>query len=245
MRGVLLNKRTGRPELPEHRRFGYGRPEGARAGLVHQFINPEIDIPPHVMENLKRAADDVHDVRAGMQGWEEVVYGITADGTAVTNTTTETIMVPNFIWPNAGPQALYVGKQIRIRLWGRVSTVVTTPGTETFRLRWGGVAGTILVASKAQRPKVTVSTNMAARVEFYGTCRAVGPTGSAFFMGKCDLSNTIGDAQAAQEETWPDAPAAVTIDTTAANALSPTIQFSVATATTSWTTHICHFEALN
>lgn len=245
MNGVLLNKRTGRPEKPEHLRDGFGRPEGARAGLVHQWINPELEVPTHIMDNLRRAAEDVHDVRAGMQGWEEVVYGLTTDGAAITNTVTETIMLPNFIWPNAGPQALYVGKQILITLWGRVSTVVTTPGTITFRLRWGGVAGTLIVTSKAQRPKTTVSTNMASRVIFEMTCRAIGSAGSVFSMGKCDLSNTIADAAAPGEETWPDAPTPTTIDTTAASALSPTIQFSVATATTAWTTHLARFEAMN
>jgi hypothetical protein len=247
MRGVLLD-RNGRPELPEHLRHGFGRPEGARPDVIHSWVNPalgDIAVPPHVQANLDRAASDVHDVRAGMQGWQEVVSQNPADATAVTNTTTETIMIPDFVWPNAGPHAWYVGKMARVVIWGRVSTVVTTPGTITFRLRWGGVAGTTLVTSKAQRPKTTVSTNMAAQLWFIVQCRAIGTAGSLFVMGQNNLANTIGDAQAAQESVWPDAPAAVSINTGGNVALSPTVAFSVATATTSWQTHIGWIETLN
>lgn len=246
MRGVLLDPNTGRPERPESLRDGFGRPAGAGPATLFEWVNPALErAPKSVLQNLRKAAIDPHDVRAGMQGWEEIAYGLTVDGAAITNTTTETIMVPNFTYPNAGPQALYVGKQLRYTLWGRVSTVVTTPGTITFRLRWGGVAGTVLVASKAQRPKVTVSTNMAGLVVFDVTVRAIGSAGSAFAMGLSDLANIIGDAASIGERMWPDAAAAVTIDTTAATALSPTINFSVATATTSWTTHLARLEALN
>jgi hypothetical protein len=252
MSGVLLD-RNGRPEVPEHLRHGFGKPEGAGPAVVGEWWNPELDVerelfraPEHILDNLRKAAIDPHNSpRASGATWQETVNSQTTDGVAVTNTTTETIMVPNFVWPNSGPQALYVGKQVLWVLWGRVSTVVTTPGTITFRMRWGGVAGTLLVTSKAQRPKTTVSTNMAGWVQMEMTCRSIGSTGSVFSMGQCALANTIGDAQAAQESIWPDAPAAVTIDTTAASALTPTIQFSVATATTSWTTHLARLVSLN
>jgi hypothetical protein len=247
MNGVLLNPQTGRPEKPEHLRDGFGRPDGAGPGLIHSWVNPAVEVPERIQALLDRASElkGIHDIRNGMQSWEETLYSPPADGAAVTNTTTETIMVPNFTWPNAGPHQWYVGKRVRYTLWGRVSTVVTTPGTETFRLRWGGVAGTLLVTSKAQRPAVTVQTNKAGIVSFDLQCRAIGSAGSLFVMGVADLSNTIGDAAAIGERMWPDAPAAVAIDTTAASALSPTIQFSVLTATTSWTTHVATIEALN
>jgi hypothetical protein len=247
MSGVLLDPRTGKPEPPECFRDGFGKPDGAGPGLIHQWVNPDIDIPDHIKASLDRAAElkGIYDIRNGGQFWEEVVYAPPVDGAAVTNSTTETIMVPNFTWPNAGPQAWYVGKRVRYTLWGRVSTVVTTPGTITFKLRWGGVAGTTLVTSKAQRPKTTVSTNMAGVVVFEVHCRAIGTAGSLFTMGLSDLANTIGDAASIGERMWPDAAAAVAADLTSANALTPTITFSVLTATTSWTTHIGTIEALN
>lgn len=253
MRGVLLSSRTGRPEAPEHLRHGFGKPEGAGPAVLFDWVNPEVDVerelalaPAHVLESLCKAAVDPHNSpRMSGSTWEETVSSLTIDGTQILNTVTETIMVPNFVWPNSGPQALYVGKQVKWTMYGRVSTVVTTPGTIIFRMRWGGVAGTLLVTSKAQRPKITVSTNMAGWLQMEMTCRSIGATGSVFAMGQCSLANTIGDAAAAGEIVWPDAPAAVTIDTTAASALTPTIQFSVATATTAWTTHLARLESLN
>jgi hypothetical protein len=248
MSGVLLNPRTGKPEPPESLREGFGKPEGAGPGVIYNWVNPNVSIPPHVQASLDRASQlkGIHDIRNGMQSWEEVIYNAAAvDGAAITNTTTETIMVPNFTWPNAGPHAWYVGKQARYLIWGRGSSVVTTPGTFTFRLRWGGVAGTTLVTSKAQALKTTVSTNVACLVVFDVVCRAIGTAGSFFVMGYCQLGNTLGGAADAAAQVWPDVPAAVTADTTAANALTPTFNSSVATATTAWTSHIARIEALN
>lgn len=247
MRGVLLDK-NGRPELPEHLREGFGRPEGAGPGLIYQWINPDIEVPEHIAANLRRASElkGIHDIRNGMQAWEESLYSPPADGAAISATTTETIMIPNFIWPNAGPHAWYVGKRVKYTLYGRVSTVITTPGTITYRLRWGGVAGTTLVTSKAITPDTAAAyTNVAGYVQFDLQCRAIGTAGSIFVMGQHILANSLGTAAAMRQQVWPDAPAAVAFDSTAANALTPTINFSVATAGTAWTTHIATLESIN
>jgi hypothetical protein len=201
MNGVLLNRHTG---LPEGTADGWHIPDrdpDPTPGSwvpVGTYINPAIleTAPAHVLENLRMAALDPHNSpRMSGSTWQETVSSLPQDATQVLNSTAETIMVPNFVWPNSGPQALYVGKRVRWTMWARVSTVVTTPGTIIFRLRWGGVAGTLLVTSKTQRPKVTVSTNMSAYVQMEMTCRSTGATGSVFAMGLCDLGNTIGDAQ--------------------------------------------------
>lgn len=248
MGGVLLNPRTGKPELPEQLREGFGKPEGAGPGVVHTWINPEVTIPPHIQASLDRASElkGIYDIRCGMQAWEEAIYAPPQDGAAISATTTETIMVPNFIWPNAGPHALYVGKRFAYKLYGRVSTVITTPGTMIFRLRWGGVAGTTMVTSKSLLPDTAAAyTNVAGYVQFDVHVRAIGTSGSVFVMGQSIMANTLGSAASMRQGVWPDVPAAVTIDTTAAQALSPTLQFSVATAGTAWTTHIATLEALN
>lgn len=245
MRGVLLDPSTGRPEKPEHLRDGFGRPEGAGPGIIYSWVNPDVMVPEHIRDNLMKASA-FPEVRAGMQAWEESLYAPPADGAAISATTTETIMIPNFTFPNAGPHAWYVGKRVKYTLYGRVSTVITTPGTITYRLRWGGVAGTTLVTSKAITPDTAAAyTNVAGYVQFDMQCRAIGTAGSIFVMGQHILANSLGTAAAMRQQVWPDAPAAVAFDTTAANALSPTIAFSVATAGTAWTTHIATLESLN
>lgn len=245
MNGVLLDPRTGRPEGPV---VEEGR------GVVYNWINPDFDqereihrAPEHVKANLaKSAALGNRAPRASSNSWEEMIYRTVADSTAVTNVSTEQNMLTDADVPVLPAKFLTPGKVMRWCIFGRSSTVVTTPGTIIFRLRWGTLAaGTIMVASKAQRPKTTVSTNMAAEVEIIFVCRSEGPTGSVFAYGNSQMANTIGDAAAQQESIWPDVPAAVTIDTTLATACRPTIQHSVATATTAWTTHMARLEALN
>lgn len=255
MLGVLLD-RNGRPEAPEHLRYGFGKPEGARADVVGEWWHPDLDVerelataPEYILANLRKAAIDPHNSpRASGATWMETVNSAPADGAAVTGVSTETIMVPNFVWPNSGPQALYVGKQVKWTLWGRISNAVTTPGTVIFRERWGGVAGTLLVTSKTIQPVIIVQTNVAGWLTMEMTCRSIGATGSVFAMGMSFLSNqgavvSPSTSTPIPPTVWPDAPAAVTIDTTAASALTPTIQFSVTTA--AWTTHLARLESLN
>jgi hypothetical protein len=227
----------------EHPRFEdallYGLPPEQQA--AHGLI------PPHIAASLSRARElaGPFEPRAA-KGWQATLSRISQDGAQVLNTASEALMVPDY---TIAPNFLDGGKQLKWVCWGRVSTVVTTPGTITFRTRFGGLAGTQIMASKAQRPKTTVSTNMAAQVEMLTMFREPGnaqSSGTAIGMGTCVLGNTIGDATAAGEAVWPDAPAEVTasLNTDAGGALSPTIQFSVATATTAWTTHIARLEDL-
>jgi hypothetical protein len=251
--GAVILGPDGRPEFEGP--FADRPPELAgMARTLHSWQNPASDLereahalPPHIRENLERAKMLSGPAEPRMAaGWQSSISRISADGAQVLNSTSEAIMVPDYSLPASW---VYGGKQLKYVLWGRVSTVVTTPGTIIFRLRFGGLAGTLLVTSKSQRPKTTVSTNMAAYVEMLVTFRRPGnaqTSGVAIAMGSCIMGNTIGDAAAAGEAVWPDAPAEVTsgLNTDAGGALTPTVQFSVATATTAWTTHMARLEDL-
>jgi hypothetical protein len=180
-----------------------------------------------------------------MQTWRQTLYTTIADGTAVT-AAAETVLVPDYTLP-AG--FLYPGALLKYTLFGRMSTAITTPGTWIWRLRWGGVGGTALATSGTIVPDPTAaSTNIAWYVEFYMQCRSVGTAGTALTWGKM-WQNDIDDGAAAvanlttalnnQHAVFPDAAAAVSIDTTTAKALSPTITPSVATGTIT-----CHHALL-
>lgn len=207
--------------------------------------------PQHVADMLERARQDTgpFGYRASMQSWEELVYATIADGTQVLNTTTETIMVPDFTLP-AG--YLYPGRALKYTIIGNVSTVITTPGTVTFALRYGGVGGTALATSGAFAPDPTAaSTTVTHMVEWYFVCRAVGTSAASFTVGRIEW-NDYDDASATtivgnlnMRLAPASAPAAVNINTTTANALSPTFKSSVATATTQFTAHIAFLEALS
>lgn len=235
MRGVLLDR--------------YGRPDGLAtvAQAARGAHGPERRGLEAVYESLRlsREHGGPFEPRGSSQSWREVLRSMIADGTAITSAS-ETIMVPDFTIP-AG--YMYPGRTLKYTLFGRQSTVITTPGTITLRLRWGGVGGTALAASGAFAPDPTAAaTNLTVGVEWYVVCRAVGSSGSLFAVGTVEWSD-YDDATVAtivgnlNMRLAPTAtPAAVTVNTDTANALSPTYQSSVATA--SFTNHIAILEAL-
>jgi hypothetical protein len=212
-------------------------------------------IPEHIQRSLDKAAEfpgKSGQIASGV-GWRDVLTPrrvLSADGVQVLNSSAEAIMCPDYSF---AADALEAGDTFKYTLMGDISTVITTPGTITFRLRWGGVAGTVLCASGALAPDPTAaSTTVSYVLEYYVVCRATGAAGSAFAMGKL-LMTDVDDASATTLKGNLDmfaipasAPAAVAINTTTANnALSPTVQFSVATATTQLTNHTAILESLN
>jgi len=184
----------------------------------------------------------------GQPTFMQVIYaGGVADGTAVT-AAAETALVPDYTLP-AG--IMRPGDRLKYVLFGRMSTVITTPGTWTWQLRWGGVGGTSLASSGAIVPDPTAaSTNVAWRVEFNMVIRTIGLTGTAITWGQLwhndidDGAAAVGNLQTAlsnQMAVFPNAAAAVTIDTTTSKALTPTITPSVATG--SITCHDWYLES--
>lgn len=196
--------------------------------------------------NVGRTGFSTFQPQMSMQTWEETLYAIIADGTAVT-AAAETIMVPNFTLP---ANYLVPGRTMRYTLFFRVSTVITTPGTITQRLRYGGVAGTVLAASGAYAADSTAaSTNLTGYTEYWFTTRSAGATGTVMCVGRTFL-NDVDDASAAtivanlaMHVIPVSAPATATVDTTAASALSPTWTQTAATGT--MTVHLAVLESMS
>lgn len=198
-----------------------------------------------IAENLSRPQDSFGP-RASNQGWEETLYRVIAT-TTISATSSETIMVPDFTLP---ANYLVAGRTLKYTLIGDYSTVITTPGTYIFKLRYGGVAGTTLVTSGAFAPDPTAaSTTVPFVLEYFLTMRSDGTSGSAFVQGRLMMSDyddasvttIVGNLNMQFIPT--SAPAAVTINTTTANALSPTSTASVTTG--SLRTNIAFLETLN
>lgn len=176
------------------------------------------------------------------QFWGELLAWATASGTAISNSTTETILFPNITIP---ANYLQDGRTIRIKAWGQISNVVTSQPTVTFRLRWGGVAGTVLCASAALTASATAFTNAIWELEIMLTVRSNGSSGTVLAIGSVcagDLAtiapNYLGSAGAAS-------PAAVTVDLTADTALALTAQWSAANASNSIQGINYYVEAMN
>jgi hypothetical protein len=234
--------------MPWWLRNRFTRKVARKKRVLRTWMQDEADFDrlPASLRDYLAAPGSPFEFRGSGLGWEEVIFTPVSDGTAIT-AAAETIMVPDFSIPGS---YLTVGKVLKYTIMGRQSTAITTPGTITLRLRWGGVAGVAVVASGAFAPDPTAAaTNLTWMVEFWLQCRTVGATGTAMGFGRVEWSD-YDDASAAtlvanlnMRMAPVSAPAAVTIDTSIDKLLSATYQSSVATASAQ--SHFAILEACN
>jgi hypothetical protein len=186
-----------------------------------------------------------------IQPYHQLLAADLADGTQILNTTTRTIICPDYQFAANDP-LIHPGAVLRTTAYFDVSFVITTPGTLTLDLRWGGQAGTVLATSGALAPDPTgAQTTRSGFVEFVTVWRTIGATGSAFTMGRMFINDLFDDALS-NVKSYMDmsviptnAPAVVSsLDTTTAKLLSVCATFSVATATTQLTNHLRILESL-
>ena len=157
------------------------------------------------------------------QFWSETVAWATASGTAVTG------IVENILFPNVTIPANFMqdGRAMKITIYGQFSNIVTTPGTVTFRFRWGGVAGTVLSATAAISLNTTVQTNQMFAIDTILQTRTNGSTGTIMATGRAIMGVEATAGQRFMGSAGAASPAAVTVDLTADTALSVTAIFSL------------------
>lgn len=172
---------------------------------------------------------------------------IAGDVTAVTLTTTAKALIPAANIPIIGANYFgWIGKAMRIRLFGRM-TFTTTPGNLTVQLNYGTGAdnnGVVLAASAATA--ITASqTNMSWSLEFVVRCRTMGSAGTLFCTGEFN-ANVAVIASTLQPVMIPaTAPAAsAACDLTTALLLSPQAIQS-GTPAGSMQVHEVLYESLN
>lgn len=175
------------------------------------------------------------------QFWSETLAWATADGTAVANSTTETVIFPNVTIPG---NYLQDGRTMRLRMFGKYSTTGTP--TATFKARWGGVTGTVIATTAAVTTPSSV-TNALFDVELLITTRSNGSTGTVMANGEATLhTGTAGSpTDAALTAGGQTAPAAVTLDLTADTAFAVTVTWGTASASNTLTGLNYIIEALN
>lgn len=164
------------------------------------------------------------------QYWAETIAWATASGTAVTNTTTETIIFPNVTVP---ANYMQDGRTLQLRAIGQWSSG-TGPPTLIFGLRWGGVAGTMLCKTAA----CTLVASVTAAVwdlDISMTTRSNGSAGTVMANGTARVfAGVAGTVASATGEGLVTpmtvagvlAPAVATVDLTADTALSLTATWS-------------------
>lgn len=157
---------------------------------------------------------------------------ISVDISAVTLSTTDKALYPVSNFPVLGGQYFSrIGKKIKIRLFGRMTTG-TTPGNLTWDIYFGTGAdanGTILASSAAEA--LTASqTNLTWEVELYIHCRSTGSAGTLFVTGHAIFNESV---KAVRQMIPASAPAVSgSVDLTAANIISVQVKRSGSTAET-------------
>lgn len=177
------------------------------------------------------------------QFWEETLAWATSNGTAVANTTTETILFPNVTIP---ANYLQDGRCLRVT----AILMYGTTGTPTiqFKMRWGGVSGTVICASGAITTTSGVGSgaSMLAMVtlEVLIQVRSNGAAGTLMSNGQVitytDTPLTAGTvtnygqpSAIASGSTGGDTPVAVAADLTVDTALSLTVVWGTANSANS------------
>ena len=100
------------------------------------------------------------------------------------------LILPNNYWT--------VGKQWRVKLAGRISCAVTTPGTARFDLRTGPTGAIIAFDTGALNLNVVAKVTVPFRLEIDLICRSVGiGTGTTLFGSSTFTSEAVVGAPAA------------------------------------------------
>lgn len=174
---------------------------------------------------------------------------ITGDISAVTLSSTDKALIPAANIPVLGTNYFgFIGKAIRIRLFGRMTTAAT-PGNGTFSLYYGTGAdanGTVICASAA----IVLTASMTSsswELDLIVRARTLGATGTLFGTGAFNLLNSVTTTAAASEYMVPATAGAASgsVDLTSATLiLSPQFKRSGSTAET-MQVHDVSYEALN
>jgi hypothetical protein len=184
-----------------------------------------------------------------MQGYVGPLIASQGDGSALTNSTTATSILPGQAKLTLGGGYLdVIGKAFRVVAFGRISTVVTTPGTLTLDLRFGS---TVIANGGAMTLSTTAKTNVSWWLEWNLICRAIGNSTTANFMhvGQWTAEAAGATTVAGEAKTImlpQSAPAVGTgFDSTVAQTLDMFATWSVASASNSIQCHGFWVESIN
>lgn len=175
--------------------------------------------------------------------WWQQVANVILDGTALASSAAQTSLLTGTPGASGGIYqymggTLQVGTEWLVRASGRVSTLVTTPGTLTFTVKIGSVNA---IVTQAMALNTTAQTNQTWELEIHATARAIGTSTAAQMMwtGKFISRAVIGSGAAGATGVGilllPEtAPAVSTgFDSTITNAIDLQATWSVANAANS------------
>jgi len=146
----------------------------------------------------------------GLFYWDGRVPHISSDVPAVTlATTAKALYTPSF-FPNLGGQYFaFIGKKLRIRLFGRMTTVLT-PGNGSFNVYYGDGtdANGVLLMTGTPVALTASKTNLSWDAQIFVHCRSTGSAGTLFCTGRANFNVGL-IASTLQPIMLPDSAAAV------------------------------------
>lgn len=188
-----------------------------------------------------------------MPGYQSTLVEAQIDGTALATSTTETTILPavcKIVLPSGYINR--IGKRFIVRASGRISNIVTTPGTLTFRVKLGPTANIAVATSQAISLNVVAKTNVGWFLDLELTVRAIGSGTTATIMaqGTWQSQSVVGSgvptASGAGSAMWQAATPVVGtgFDSSVANQIDLTAQWSVSNAGNSIQLHTFALEDL-
>lgn len=125
-----------------------------------------------------------------LQTWGETLISAQVDGTAVTGTSAASLLpgAAKFTLP---ANFFAIGRVLRLNATGRISNIVTTPGTLTIDVRFGS---TVVFNGGAFSLNTTAKTNVSWRLIGLLTCRAIGTTANLFGTADFTSESVVGSA---------------------------------------------------
>jgi hypothetical protein len=170
-----------------------------------------------------------------MPGFQTTLVEAQGDGTAVTGTA-EATLLPGAARISIPSNYLFrPGKRLHVVATGRISNIVTTPGTLTMRVKLGPTANISVAQSSAWQLNAVAKTNVTWILDLTMTLRSIGSgTGATFFAnGQWTSESVVGSPVPASGgpggHVWQaSAPAVGTgFDSSVDNTFDLTAQFSL------------------
>jgi hypothetical protein len=188
-----------------------------------------------------------------MPGYQSTLVEAQIDGTALSTSTTETSILPavtKIVLPSGYINR--IGKRFIVRASGRVSNIVTTPGTLTLRFKLGPTANIAVATSQAIQLNAVAKTSVGWFLDLGLTVRAIGSGTAANIMAQgtwqseAVVGSAVPSAGGAGSAMWQAATPAVGtgFDSSVANQIDLTAQFSISNAGNSIQLHAFALEDL-
>jgi hypothetical protein len=175
-----------------------------------------------------------------IQTWGQTLVTAQSDGTALTAAAAASCIPASAKFTLPANFFTFIGQQLLIKASGRISSVITTPGTARFDLRFG--ANVVADSQAILLDTVAAHTNVGWYLEMLLTCRALGTSANLMQSGYWMCEDILGVPATAPKGVlsallpWNAAPAVgANFDSTASQAVD--FFFTQTVATGSMTLH--------